>query len=97
MKLIYTLRTGFILLLFTSGFSGITQVPTTLTAGVCAGVVANFNTNDGGYNSPSIYGSIFDSSLYYHASRGYWTGYLPPIRIIAPGFPRVIDIISPTL
>jgi hypothetical protein len=71
------------------------QTPTTTGPGICDGVVANFNTGDNGYNSPSIYGSIFDSSLYYNAPRGYWTDYLPPLRVTAPGFPRVLNIISP--
>jgi hypothetical protein len=66
-----------------------------MTTGVCAGVVADFNTNDNGFNSPSIYGSIFDSSLYFNTDRGYWTDYLPPVRTQAPGFPRVLNIISP--
>jgi hypothetical protein len=71
------------------------QTPTTITPGICDGVVANFNSNDNGFNSPSIYGSIFDSSLYFHAGRGYWTDYMPPLRTAAPGFPRVVNIISP--
>ncbi|OSZ80700.1 hypothetical protein CAP36_05465 [Chitinophagaceae bacterium IBVUCB2] len=71
------------------------QTPTTVTAGSCNGVIATFNSNDNGFNSPSIYGSIFDSSFYYNSSRGYWTDYLPPIRVTAPGFPRAQSIISP--
>lgn len=71
------------------------QVPTSPVPGVCSGVIANFNTTDNGYNSPSIYGSIFDSSFYYHAGRGYWTDYLPPYRTGVPGVPRVLNIISP--
>ncbi len=73
----------------------IAQTPSTVTTGVCAGVVADFNTNDNGFNSPSIYGSIFDSSFYFNTARGYWTDYLPPTRVTAPGFPRVQNIISP--
>jgi len=65
------------------------------TPGICDGVVANFNSNDNGFNSPSIYGSVFDSSFYYHAGRGYWTDYLPPFRTTIPGVPRVMNIISP--
>ncbi len=71
------------------------QTPSQVTAGVCDGVVANFNFDDNGFNSPSVYGSIFDSSFYYHAGRGYWTDYLPPFRTTSPGFPRVMNIISP--
>jgi hypothetical protein len=71
------------------------QVPTTVTNGICTAVVADFNTNDNGFNAPSIYGSIFDSSFYFHAGRGYWTDYLPPFRTAAPGFPRVMSVISP--
>ncbi|MBC7947607.1 MAG: T9SS type A sorting domain-containing protein [Chitinophagaceae bacterium] len=71
------------------------QVPSQVTQGACPGVVANFNTNDNGFNSPSVYGSIFDSSFYYHGGRGYWTDYSPPYRTTAPGFPRVLNIISP--
>jgi len=71
------------------------QSPTINTPGNCDGIVANFNTNDNGFNSPSVFGSIFDSSFYYNASRGYWTDYLYPLRVTPPGFPRVMDIISP--
>src|SRR5258706_1379060 len=71
------------------------QTPSQVGTGVCDGIVANFNTNDNGFNSPSVYGSIFDSSFYYHSGRGYWTDYLPPYRTTAPGFPRVMNIISP--
>jgi hypothetical protein len=71
------------------------QTPSQVTVGLCDGVVANFNTNDNGFNSPSVYGSIFDSSFYYHAGRGYWTDYMPPYRTTVPGVPRVLNIISP--
>jgi len=71
------------------------QIPTSTTNGICTAVVADFNTNDNGFNAPSIYGSIFDSSFYFHAGRGYWTDYLPPFRTAAPGFPRVMSVISP--
>lgn len=71
------------------------QTPTTISQGTCPGVIANFNTNDNGFNSPSIYGSIFDSSFYFNSSRGYFTDYLPPLRVNAPGAPRVQNIISP--
>jgi hypothetical protein len=93
MKLFYAALTSCLFLFFLQ--RPVAQTPTTTTNGVCAGVVANFNTNDNGFNSPSIYGSIFDSSFYFHAARGYWTDYLPPIRTQAPGFPRVLNIISP--
>jgi hypothetical protein len=95
MKPVYTAKVLIALTLLISSISSYAQVPTTPTAGVCSGVIANFNSNDNGYNSPSIYGSIFDSSLYYHAGRGYWTDYLPPYRTGAPGIPRVLNIISP--
>jgi Secretion system C-terminal sorting domain len=94
MKKIYSVKAILISLLFIS-FLASSQSPTTVGPGVCDGVVANFNTNDNGFNSPSVYGSIFDSSLYYHAGRGYWTDYLPPFRTGAPGSPRVMNIISP--
>jgi hypothetical protein len=71
------------------------QVPTTTGNGICTAVVANFNTNDNGFNAPSIYGGMFDSSFYFNAGRGYWTDYLPPTRTAAPGVPRVLTIISP--
>jgi hypothetical protein len=77
------------------GLRSYSQTPTIVTVGFCDGVVANFNTNDNGFNSPSVYGSIFDSSFYYNATRGYWTDYMPPLRVNAPGAPRVMDIISP--
>lgn len=71
------------------------QSPTTVTVGNCSGVVANFNTNDNGFNSPSIFGGNFDSSFYFNAARGYFTDYLPPTRVNPPGAPRVQSIISP--
>jgi len=95
MKLLYSIRSRALLLFLLPAFYVNAQTPTITTNGVCAGVLANFNTNDNGFNSPSIYGSIFDSSLYYHAGRGYWTDYLPPLRMGPPGFPRVMNIISP--
>lgn len=94
MKKIYPARSILIGFLFLS-FLANSQTPTQVGPGVCDGVVANFNSNDNGFNSPSVHGSIFDSSLYYHAGRGYWTDYLPPFRTGAPGFPRVMNIISP--
>jgi hypothetical protein len=95
MKPIYMAKVIIGLFLIVSTLIVQAQVPTSPTAGVCSGVIANFNSNDNGFNSPSIYGSIFDSSLYYHAGRGYWTDYLPPFRTGAPGVPRVLNIISP--
>lgn len=95
MKLLYSLK-GFLfssLLFLTVSTSA--QSPTTVTQGICQGVIADFNTSDNGFNSPSIYGSIFDSSFYFNQSRGYWTDYLPPIRVTAPGFPRAQSILSP--
>ena len=94
MKKIYPVRIILIGSLFISLLAN-SQTPTITGPGICSGVVANFNTNDNGFNSPSVYGSIFDSSLYYHPGRGYWTDYLPPYRTSAPGFPRVMNIISP--
>ncbi|MEO5562173.1 MAG: T9SS type A sorting domain-containing protein [Chitinophagaceae bacterium] len=95
MKLFYPVKAISILLLLATSFTAQAQVPTTTTNGLCSGVVADFNTNDNGFNAPSIYGSIFDSSFYYNASRGYWTDYLFPFRTAAPGSPRVMSVISP--
>jgi len=95
MKKIYPTAIIAVLCLLLISFVAKSQVPTQVTTGICSGVVANFNTNDNGFNSPSVYGSIFDSSLYYHAGRGYWTDYLPPYRTGAPGAPRVMNLISP--
>jgi hypothetical protein len=95
MKSIYAAKKWLVLLFLVPGFIATAQSPTVVTNGICTGVIANFNTNDGGCNSPSIYGSIFDSSFYYNAPRGYWTDYLPPSRVSAPGAPRVMDIITP--
>ena len=95
MKLLYPVKACFLFLFLLCMVSVKAQVPTSLTNGVCDGVVANFNTNDNGFNAPSIYGSIFDSSFYYNAGRGYWTDYMPPLRTAAPGFPRVMSVISP--
>lgn len=71
------------------------QSPTTVTQGFCSGVVADFNNSDNGFNSPSIYGGIFDSSFFKNVARGYFTDYNPPFRVAAPGFPRAQSIISP--
>lgn len=95
MKLCYSSKAILAALFFFSTLTANTQAPTINTVGICDGVVANFNTNDNGFNSPSIYANIFDSSLYFHSGRGYWTDYLPPLRTSAPGFPRVLNIISP--
>jgi hypothetical protein len=95
MKRLYSAKAIIIGLFFLSTFTAKAQQPSITVAGLCDGVIANFNTTDNGYNSPSIYGSIFDSSFYYHSGRGYWTDYLPPLRTSAPGFPRVLNIISP--
>lgn len=95
MKFFYAAKARLFYLFFLLTVCASAQIPTTTTTGTCVGVIANFNTNDNGYNSPSIYGSIFDSSFYYNASRGYWTDYLPPFRETAPGSPRVLNIISP--
>lgn len=96
MKRFYSVKTWLLSLFLLSGFFTSAQTPTITVPGNCLGVIANFNTDDNGFNSPSIYGSIFDSSLYYHAGRGYWTDYLPPFRVSPPaGTPRVTNIISP--
>lgn len=95
MKLLYPAKAFLVSFCLVAALSASAQVPTTLGPGICTGVVADFNTNDNGFNSPSVYGSIFDSSFYYHAGRGYWTDYYPPQRIAAPGAPRVLNIISP--
>lgn len=95
MKIFYAVKARLFYLFFFFSICATAQVPTITTVGQCDAVVANFNNNDNGFNSPSIYGSIFDSSLYYNAARGYWTDYLPPYRVNAPGFPRVLNIISP--
>jgi len=95
MKLLYPVKACFIFSFLLCMASVKAQVPTSLTNGFCDGVVANFNTNDNGFNAPSIYGSIFDSSFYYNAGRGYWSDYMPPFRTAAPGFPRVMSVISP--
>ncbi len=95
MKLFYSARTRILLLFLLPAMAVTAQTPTLTVAGNCSGVVANFNTTDNGFNSPSIYGSVFDSSFYFHAGRGYWTDYLPPTRIGPPGAPRVLNIISP--
>jgi Secretion system C-terminal sorting domain len=95
MKRLYSAKTILIGLFFLPVLTIEAQVPSVTGPGICQGVIADFNTGDNGYNSPSIYGSIFDSSLYYHAGRHYWTDYLPPLRTTTPGFPRVLNIISP--
>jgi Secretion system C-terminal sorting domain len=95
MKLIYTAKAFLFFAIFLPSIYLSAQTPTITTQGVCAGVVADFNTNDNGFNSPSLYGSVFDSSFYFNTARGNWTDYLPPTRVAAPGFPRVQNLISP--
>ena len=95
MKLIYKVRTWVVCVVLAAATTTQAQTPTTVTPGICEGVVANFNSNDNGFNSPSVYAGAFDSSFYYHAARGYWIDYFPPFRVAAPGFPRVLNIISP--
>lgn len=96
MKLFYTAKAFFVCLCIAAALNVNSQVPTTVGPGFCDGVVANFNTGDQGFNAPSIYGSIFDSSFYYNAGRGYWTDYMPPYRVTAPlAGQRVMTIISP--
>ncbi|HET6994233.1 MAG TPA: hypothetical protein VFI06_04575, partial [Chitinophagaceae bacterium] len=95
MKKIYPKAIVSVLCLLLISFLAKSQTPTQVTSGICTGVVANFNSDDNGFNSPSVYGSIFDSSFYYHPGRGYWTDYLPPYRTGPPGAPRVMNIISP--
>jgi hypothetical protein len=96
MKRLYSAKAIITSLFFISGLTSSAQAPTSTGPGLCDGVIATFNTNDNGFNSPSIYGgSIFDSSFYFNASRGYWTDYLPPTRTAPPGAPRVMNIISP--
>jgi len=95
MKLFYSVKARLLFLSFFSIVYVSAQTPTIVTPGVCDGVIADFNSEDNGFNSPSIYGSIFDSSFYYSSARGYWTDYMYPLRTTAPGFPRVQNIISP--
>ena len=95
MKLLYSLKARLFYLSFLFVVITSAQTPTITGPGICSGVVADFNNNDGGFNSPSIYGSIFDSSFYFNQPRGYYTDYDPPFRITPPGFPRVLSIISP--
>lgn len=58
MKHLYFLKALlFNFFLFLSLYSS-AQTPTVVSQGVCGSVVANFNTSDNGFNSPSIYGSI---------------------------------------
>ena len=97
MKLLYPVKAFCVISLLLCSVIVKAQVPTTITNGICTAVVADFNTSDNGFNAPSIYGSIFDSSFYFHAGRGYWTDYLPPFRTAAPGFPRVMSVISPAV
>jgi hypothetical protein len=95
MKLFYSVKACLLLTLLLPARYAEAQSPTLTTPGICTGVIANFNTNDNGFNSPSVCGGAFDSAFYYHAGRGYWTEYLPPFRTQAPGNNRVVTIISP--
>jgi hypothetical protein len=95
MKLFYSVKATLLLAILFVSTRTFAQSPTQTTPGICTGVVANFNSNDNGFNSPSVYGGAFDSAFYYHAGRGYWTEYLPPTRVVAPGNDRVVTIISP--
>jgi hypothetical protein len=95
MQILYSLKAKLFFLFFLCVIYSSAQSPTLTTQGICDGVVANFNSGDNGFNSPSLYGGIFDSSFYFNASRGYWTDYNPPTRVTAPGFPRTQSIVSP--
>ena len=95
MKLFYSVKASMLLTSLIWATGSIAQSPTLTTPGLCTGVIANFNTNNNGFNSPSVYGGAFDSAFYYHEGRGYWTDYLPPFRVEAPGNNRVLSIISP--
>lgn len=69
------------------------QSSSTVGAGNCGPVVANFNTNSGGHSSASLYGNMFDSAFYYNPERGYWTD-MDNDRMTPPLSPRVNSIIS---
>src|SRR5579875_2264778 len=70
------------------------QSSSTTSPGNCGLVVANFNTTNQNFNSPSVYGGQFDSAFYYNLKRGWWTEGDDGTRS-APGSPRVVSIISP--
>lgn len=75
------------------------QAPTYVAnSGNCTNVVANFNTTDNGFNSPSIYGGAFDSAFYFNNARGWWTeaaGGQYTEKTFPQGTPRFTSIISP--
>lgn len=99
MNQFYTrVKTALIAVSFLSTSSLWAQSPGTTTPGSCPNAVANFNTNDNGYNAPSIHGGEFDSAFYYNSSRGFWTeaaGGQNPEKSTAQGSPRSTSIISP--
>jgi hypothetical protein len=52
MKLIYNVRTWVVTCFLLATATGLNaQSPTNTTPGICEGVIANFNTNDNGFNS----------------------------------------------
>jgi hypothetical protein len=96
MKQVYTSFSKLLFVLFFLGALSTAQAqnPTTVGNGSCGTVVANFNNGDGSFNSPSIYGGMFDSAFFYNASRGYYTE-MANNRTVGPVGPRVVSIISP--
>lgn len=71
-------------------------VTTVTQSGLCSNVVADFNTDDNDFNSPSLY--YGNSSFYFNATQGWWSE-VDGIRTVPPipggGGMRLVSIISP--
>ncbi|HEY0356890.1 MAG TPA: T9SS type A sorting domain-containing protein [Flavisolibacter sp.] len=101
MKHVYTFysRTLMLIAFITcvgSANAQIQGVTTVSNSGDCSNVTANFNTNDQGFNSPSIY--YGNSSFYFNTSQGWWSevdgvSAVPPVP--GGGGMRLVSIISP--
>lgn len=84
-------------LLFLRPIHAQVQGVTTVTMGSnCTNVVANFNTSDDAFNSPSLY--YGNSPFYFNSSQGWWSevdgiSSVPPIP--GGGGMRLVSIISP--
>jgi hypothetical protein len=100
MKHVYTFSRTLMLIAFialtSSAKAQIQGVTSVSNSGDCSNVTANFNTDDQGFNSPSIY--YGNSSFYFNTSQGWWSevdgvSTVPPVP--GGGGMRLVSIISP--
>lgn len=78
------------------GYAQIQGVTTVTSSSTCTNVVANFNSNDNSFNSPSLYSG--NSPFYFNSAQGWWSevdGVNPTPPVPGGGGMRLISIISP--